>query len=438
MKNISRLMVFIWFSLFMAMSAPAEAADIASFPGGTSVHVARDSPTRAVFPVELTGSAKAKDLTVRRVSVRQNDVPADDLFDAVSVRFRPGLPAVVITIDDPAPEAGEYVITALLVKGSRRQVMTFTLVRDSADVRVPASASVTHRPGWAFVPWSDEADGSGGEGDDVDPSVSIRIGPHDAATASDLSVVETDTVKGTVCGSLIDDKDDDDLISLGLEPHGVALGESEHVCEITSPLLAQPTQVVVSVSNTRSLAWIFWLVVLGVAAGYGVRTFLTPRLTKLAAELGLARIRASIARTIESLDTNDPRLPGLRAALARTDAVPDGADVARINKARDDAAAAYEAAMQSAPVGRAAVATAGPAAQAQRHVRALERRSFLLGVARAVLLTLVLVLTAFGLFADTWIGTWQQMVAVLSWAFALDVTTSAVQQEIVKANPSTP
>ena len=56
----------------------------------------------------------------------------------------------------------------------------------------------------------------------------------------------------------------------------------------------------------------------------------------------------------------------------------------------------------------------------------------LLGVLRFALLATVLLVLAYALFGDTWYGTWQQLLAVLSWAFALNVTTAAVQGELAK------
>jgi hypothetical protein len=417
-------------------ATPASADDIGTFPGGTSVHAARDSPTRAIFPLELTARVDASKVKAHLISVRQDDIPAKDLRQSVRVKVKPRFPLVKVVLKDPQPEVGEYEITVQLRYGEQRQLVTFTFTRESVELSAPTSVEVEQDDAMhllaLFKEYPDDAVTDNG-------SVTLRIGPHDRLTAGDLHVVESDAVKGSVCGDLTfeDAATSGSTIDLALSPSGVALGESVHTCEITSPKLAEPVSISVTISRQRSLAWIGVLVLLGVAAGFGVRQFLGPLLTRTRAELALAEIRDTIVRAMDRVPGQIVLLMKLQAALDIADRVPSGASVADIEKATTEAVAAYNEAVQAG----ADAAPGGPGAggpQLERYgerKRQLKRQVVLIELLRYALLTVVLVLTAYGLYADTWVGTWQQVVAVLSWAFALDVTVSAVQGEMGKAAP---
>jgi hypothetical protein len=57
---------------------------------------------------------------------------------------------------------------------------------------------------------------------------------------------------------------------------------------------------------------------------------------------------------------------------------------------------------------------------------------------KLILLTAILMVIAYSLFDETWTGSWQQMVAVLSWAFGLDITTKAVTGQFEKVHAGDP
>lgn len=409
------------------VGSPASADDIGSFPSGTSSHVARDAATRAVFPLELPASVKLGKLKIRTLAVRQDDIPAQDLFDAVTVEFKPRLSVVVVTLDDAQPEAGQYDVTAQLQYRRQRQVVTFALVRDTAELVAASSAAVEE------VDWGLWGGGQSGQ-------VKIRVGPHDAITNTDLRVVEIDARDGTVCGTV--SAPTNGVMELGLSPNGTDLGQTEHTCELSSPQLAEPLVITVSVQHHLTQWLISLFVLLGIAAGYGSRHYLGPLMTRLLAQRGLDQIKVTIARAILENSTNPARLAKLQEAMAIVRAVPEGASVHDLNKATEEARTAYQAAMRPPPSPLDAIVEAlAPTptqalAAARRDEKTTERKQFLVGLARFALLTLILMVTAYGLYADTWIGTWQQIVAVVTWAFALDVTVSAVQGEFTKVRPN--
>lgn len=416
-------------------SASPSTADVGIFPGGTSVKIARDSQTQAIFPIELRKGIKLAQVKVRIVDVRQNDIPAQDLRNAVvKVGFKKKLPAVELTFEDPKPEVGTYDVTVQLSQGKNTQLVSFVLVRDSADIKALGSLSVVEEEPWGFLNQLDWFGDLSKLGPTSTPTLMLRVGPHEEIGAGDITVTETDSEQGTVTGAL---KKVADGFEYDYKLDEMPLGPSEQTLEFSSPQLESPVVVTLNVTHRRPMALIGLVVLFGLVAGAGVRRWIEPTIVRYEARLGLL---ALIQRILEiRAGTADPTLIAkLDQALAVARSVPRYATaqtiLAKTKQVEDLLAAAL------APQPPAATKGAGIGGIRKTVVWVMETtepvRLWLivrvLSWARAVLLSMFLVLAAYALYAETWTGSWQQLVTVASWAFALDITTESVTRQFVK------
>lgn len=442
MPQLRALMTAAAAAAVILVSAPAATADVGTFPGGTAVNVARNTNTRAVFPMVLDAGIDPAKVTVRIVDVRQDDIPAQDLRDAVvEALFVKGLPAIRLRFLDPAAEVGTYDITLKLRQGRQSQFVTFVLTRATAEVKAPSSLTIDHEESWRVLEWLDVLGDLSHLAPTDEPPLWLRVGPHDALGADDFTVTETDSARGTVTGHLVDE---DGALRYAYSLDGLPLGQSTQTLEIASPQLAEPLLVTLNVSNRRPLALIGLMVLLGLLTGSGLRRWIEPAIARLEARRGLLDLVHTIkaARAKATGAANAWRRAKMDDALRVAEGASDHATTQSILARTTQVEQLYAAALGPPPVVRSAirldfvrkgVATILARAEPVRIGISL----FVLRWLRALVLTIVLLFAGFALYADTWTGTWQQLALVLSWAVALDLSTAAVTSSLT-APPATP
>lgn len=411
----------------LALAPPAAAADLGTFPGGTSVNVARDGKTRAVFPMQMRRGVPARGISVAVLDVRQDDIPSKALHAATDASFRRDLGALLVTFDDPGPEAGRYTVTVRMTRGARAQIVTVTMLRASAELTTASSISVDHVEPW----WPSGEDDSD---DTADGTIRLQVGPHDLVDATDLTWRENDASPGTV--TLGDPTAGSGVLSYDFTFDDLPLGTSTQTIELSSPKLEDPVTVDLVVENRRTTLLIGLLVVLGLLAGWGTRRAVEPAIDRLQErnQLDLIRsdARARILATGASVNqdgslASSPETPHeLQRALAITENVPRFESASALRRRRVRA----EELVHAAPVSASAPPSRGRAGAARAWDWIVLR---LLKVARFVLLGAVLVITGYALHAETWTGSWEQILTVLTWAIALEVTSASVSEEVLRA-----
>lgn len=411
----------------LALAPPAAAADLGTFPGGTSVNVARDGKTRAVFPMQMRRGVPARGISVAVLDVRQDDIPSRALHAATDASFRRDLGALLVKFDDPAPEAGRYTVTVRMTRGPRSQVVTVTMLRASAELTTASSISVDHVEPW----WPLRADESD---DTADGTIRLQVGPHDLVGAADLTWRENDASPGTV--TIESRPTTDGLLTYGFTFDDLPLGTSTQTVEFSSPKLDQPVTVDLIVENRRTTLLIGLLVGLGLLAGWGTRRAVEPAIDRLQERNQLDLIRSDARARIlatgasvnpdGSLASTPETPPELQRALAIAENVPRFESVSALRRRRVRA----EELVHAAPVSASAPASRGRAGAARAWDWIMLR---LLKLARFVLLGAVLVVTGYALHAETWTGSWEQILTVLTWAIALEITSASVSEEVLRA-----
>ena len=433
MGKFVAVVVMLVLGVMLGPPAAAAAADVGSFPDGTTAEAAREGDTVAVFPITLGEDVTRGAVRVRVVTVRRDGVSSKALRRALEATYVRWVPAVRLVLDDPRPRAGEYEVVIKLSQGRRSQVVTFTLTRPGAEVTYPAAVEVTREESWRVVGALDWLGDLTRLSPTDEPEIVLRGGPDDDLAPGDFSLVETGTSPGSVTGSFVERGG---AVELEYTLEGMPLGSSTHALEIRSPKLAEPLTVSLTVENRRPLVLIALVTILGLLAGHLLRNLVDPLLTRLRARIELSDLQGKLEDDLEQAKAqgDDGAVASLSSALMVTKVVPPLATERMIR--RHTAGARQLSTKAAGPQ-----ASPGPLTKfLAEHpiVKALFFATFyvLLGVFRFVLLATVLIVLAFALWGDTWYGTWQQLLAVLSWAFALNVTTAAVQGELAK--PGTP
>jgi hypothetical protein len=269
---LALLVAFAW---LVAGAGLAHAQDVVTFPGGMTANVVRNGPTEATFPAALATGVKAP-LSVSLVSVRRDEISSPALTAGVKAVWVPAVPAVKLTLDDPVPRPGTYVVTIRIAAGQASQFATFTLTRANADVTVPSAVTVTKDEPFLW-----------GKGSSDMPKLTIRCGPDDGLTS--VSAWQNEAVAGTIEATRLD-KPQCTNAAVGMDYRlegDFPLGTSTRTLSINSPQLSAPKTVTFTILDRRPTWLIPLLVVLGLIVGIGSRRLIEPMLLRLKSKAAL-------------------------------------------------------------------------------------------------------------------------------------------------------
>jgi hypothetical protein len=506
------LLAFVFGVGFTGFTPSATAADVGSFPSGTTGMLSGEGPSQQKFPITLAPGIRPKKVTARVVSATLDGVPATSIASMFSISWRTGLPGLLLAEKGQDLQPGTYAIAVKLNAPRHSQLITLTLLRKAASVRdiEPVAASVTtpvrlfgwdlpDALGWIGCPTLPDGEcTSSADASDAQP-IAIRLsrghvlsrveayevsnGPGrivatvrpniglPKALASQLAQAKTPGALVVVLSTILNTSlqvptGTAGSYTLHYRMEDMPLGTSVHVVALDAPELEQPVTVTFNVTARRPYSFLLVVIALGLLAGTGLRRVIDPSVSRFEAALTSATVAKNLGEETKRVAHNAKQASAqpLEEAGGRAP-VPGGGATTNTTEADSQTEAQSLDALLAAPrmsyltlafanphqvISNSRKAAAIASTSAQQPVRTstggtpptpstppgpakdltrLEQIQIRVVIAillmvKTVLLFTVATLIGYGVYQEGWVGSWPQLLAAFSWAFALDVTTS--------------
>lgn len=268
-----------------------------------------DTITHLNIPVELKQGITAEQLEITLYPVKSDKVPNNVAITAFTCRELTdigGKKFIVVDINNrPVVKPGIYQLEFRIKKrnpnpDSTIQSLPISLTVNAAEVKAISTVIITRKDGFFFFPYKMSVAR-------LQIQESGKKMPLDTITIRTLKTINAanENVPGIIRISASSPRvGPGGLLDLDFDILGkLPLGKVTTTAELTAPQLPEPVSITVEVTTRRGIYLIIIIIILGLAIGFLVRTFLESRITLSTARLNAIELLRVIA--VESKNRKD-------------------------------------------------------------------------------------------------------------------------------------